>query len=71
VVRPAAGNAVPEAAIQKYKDWIPEPAPNLIRGQARNDNTVKALPNEIELRDPRRTAPEKLKTIIRQPVKRN
>ena len=60
---PPARDAVPETAIQKYKDWIP--------GQARNDNTVKALPNEIELRDPRRTAPEKLKTIIRQPVKRN
>ncbi len=27
-----------KAGIQKFRDWIPEPAPCLIRRQARNDN---------------------------------
>lgn len=36
----------------------------------RNDMTAERLHHEIYLSDPRRTAPEKLKTVIRHPVKK-
>jgi hypothetical protein len=39
-----------------------------IRAQGLRFDGVKQKHHEIYLSDPRRTAPEKLKTIIRQPV---
>jgi len=42
-----------------HKEFLPE-----------NDLTENGKHHEIYLSDPRRVAPEKLKTVLRQPVKR-
>jgi len=47
-----------EKTIQKMKDFIKQ-----------NSFTENGFHHEIYLSDPRKTAPEKLKTILRQPIK--
>jgi hypothetical protein len=37
----------------------------------KNDLTENGLHHEIYLSDPRKMAPEKMKTILRQPIKKN
>ena len=44
--------------IQKMKDFMKE-----------NDYTENGLHHEIYISDPRKTSPEKMKTILRQPIK--
>jgi hypothetical protein len=47
----------------------PESIAKLIRFMVENGLVANGLHHEIYLSDPRRTAPEKMKTILRQPVK--
>jgi hypothetical protein len=47
----------------------PESIAKLMRFMVENGLVANGLHHEIYLSDPRRTAPEKMKTILRQPVK--
>ncbi len=63
----AEGTAVQIMHIGPYADEAPTIA-NLHKFIAENGYIPRGKHHEIYLSDPRRTAPEKLKTVIRQPV---
>lgn len=47
----------------------PETIEKMIDFMKQNDHTKNGLHHEIYLSDPRKTVPEKMKTILRQPIK--
>lgn len=63
------GRAIQVLHVGPY-DRISETYQKLVEHARSNGLALKGTGHEVYLNDPRRTAPEKLKTIVRMPVKR-